>query len=121
MNLTTGQCRSLSSGMPFSAAIDWAICSFHCSGFVMKPSASTSTGASAIRVVVISSSLLGVNGEVFLAGGRHCRPDAWDLAAGQERVPVNPLERELAEVVEPRFAQEWQPERSREVTGQRLG
>jgi hypothetical protein len=56
MNLTTSQCLSVSSGTPFSAAIASAICSFHCSGVVRKPSASTSTGASAIRVMVISSS-----------------------------------------------------------------
>src|SRR6266498_1896908 len=93
MNLTTCQCRSVSSGMPFSVAIDWAICSFHCSGFVMKPSASTSTGASAIRVMVISFLLdLGVDRRALLAGGRHRRADARDLAAGQQRVPVDPLE-----------------------------
>jgi hypothetical protein len=36
----------------------------------------------------------------FLAGGRHRRAYAGDLATGQERVPVDPLEHELAEVVE---------------------
>jgi hypothetical protein len=40
--------------MPFSAAIASAIGSFHCSGLVRKPSESTSTGASAINVIVIS-------------------------------------------------------------------
>ena len=56
MNRTTSQCRSVSSGIPLSRAIAAAIDSFHWSGSVMKPSASTSTGASAIRVMVISSS-----------------------------------------------------------------
>ena len=36
-------------------------------------------------------------------------------------MPVDPLERELAEVVEPRLAQQRQPERGGEVAGQRLG
>jgi hypothetical protein len=56
MNVTTSQWRSLSSGIPFSRAIASAIVSFHCSGSVRKPSASMSTGASAIRVRVLSSS-----------------------------------------------------------------
>src|SRR6266540_5518363 len=122
MNLTTCQCRSVKSGTPFSAAIACAICSFHCSGFVMKPSASTSTGASAIRVMVISFLLdLGVDRRALLAGGRHRRADARDLAAGQQRVPVDPLEHQLAEVVEPRLAQQRQPECAGEVAGERLG
>src|SRR5438094_4428481 len=103
MKRTTSQCRSLSSGTPFSAAIAWAICSFHCSGSVRKPSGSRSAGASAIRVMVISFPLVsGVDVCGLLAGGRHCGPDAGDLAAGQEGVPVGPLEHQLAEVVEPR-------------------
>src|SRR5437868_479245 len=102
MNLTTSQCLSVSPVMPFSAAIACAICSLHCSGVVRKPSASTSTGASAIRVVVIVGLLCsGVNWGLLLSGGRHLGADAGDLAAGQERVPVDPLEGELAEVVEP--------------------
>src|SRR5512132_2483475 len=105
MNFTTSQCRSVSSGTPFSAAIAWAICSFHCSGFVMKPSASTSTGASAISVMAIVCLLSGCGGGDAFAGCRHFRADAGDLAAGQERVPVEPLEHELAEVVEPGLAQ----------------
>src|SRR6266487_5287934 len=106
MNLTTSQCRSLSSAIPFSAAIARAICSFHCSGLVRKPSASTSTGASAIKVMVMVFLLAsGVNGGALLAGRRHRGPDAGNLAAGQERVPVDPLEHQLTEVVEARFAQ----------------
>ena len=60
-------------------------------------------------------------GGVLLAGARHGRADAGDLASRQERVPVDPLERELAEVVEPRLAQQRQPEHGWEVAGQRLG
>src|SRR5213592_2720322 len=110
MKLTTSQCRSVWSAMPFSAAIACAIRSFHCAALVRKPSASTSTGASAIRVMVISSSSVCVHECVCLegvplAGGRHRGSDAWDLPAGQQRVPVGPLEHQLAEVVEARFAQ----------------
>src|SRR6266496_2220550 len=108
--------------MPFSVAIASAICWFHCSGLVRKPSGSTSTGASAIRVMVIVGLLCsGVDGGLLLAGGRHRRSDAGDLAAGQERVPVDPLEGELAEVVEPGLAQQRQPERAGEVAGEGLG
>src|SRR6266566_6265502 len=122
MNRTTSQCRSLSSGTPLAVAIAWAICSFHCSGSGRKPSASTSTEASPIRVMVIVGLLCsGVDGGALLAGGRHLGADARDLAAGQERVPVDPLEGELAEMVEPRLAQQRQPEGTREVAGQRLG
>src|SRR5215218_3083460 len=108
MNLTTSQWRSVSSAIPFSRAIASAICSFHWSGLVRKPSASTSTGASAIRVIVISSSLLRVNKGVFLAGGRHPGTDPGQVAAGKQGVPVDPLEHELPEVIETRLAQERQ-------------
>src|SRR5437667_3129910 len=122
MKRTTSQCRSVSSVMPFSVAIASAICWFHCSGLVRKPSGSTSTGASAIRVMVIVGLLCsGVDGGLLLAGGRHLGADARNLAAGQERVPVDPLEGELAEMVEPRLAQQRQPEGTGEVAGQRLG
>src|SRR5512132_2002898 len=103
MKNTTSQWRSVSSGTPFSSAIASAIVSFHCSGFVMKPSPSTSTGASAISVMVISFLLSGGGGGrcAFLAASRHRRADARDIASGQQGVPVDPLEQELAEVVEP--------------------
>src|SRR6266571_3915409 len=108
MNLTTSQWRSVSSGTPFSRAICSASCSFHCSGLVRKPSLSTSTLVSAIRVAVISSSLARVRVNVLLAGAWHCRPQAGDLASREQCVPVDPLEHQLAEVVEPRLAQERQ-------------
>src|SRR6266516_4689654 len=105
MNLTTSQCRSLNAGMPFSLAICSASCSFHCCGSVRKPSASTSTLVSAIIVVVISSSLARVGRGVFYAGGRHRRAEAGDRAPRQQCVPVDPLEHQLAEAVEPGLAQ----------------
>src|SRR6266487_5108703 len=121
MNLTTSQWRSVSAAMPFSRAICSASRSFHCCGSVRKPSASTSTLVSAIIVAVISSSLARVGRDRLLAGGGHRRADAGQLAPGQERVPVDPLERELAQVVEPRLAQQRQPEHGWKVAGQRLG
>src|SRR6266705_896544 len=122
MKRTTSQWRSVSSAMPFSAAIAAAICSFHCSGCVKKPSASTSTGASAIRVIVMSLLLSsGVGRGHSLAGSRHRRAKARKIAPRQECVPVDRLEQQLAEVIEPGFAEQRQPDRGREVTGQRLG
>src|SRR6266508_1529509 len=108
MNLTTSQWRSLSSAMPFSRAICSAIRSFHSCESVRKPSASRSTLVLAIIVAVISSSLARVNWNVFLAEGWHRGADAGDLPPWQERVPVEPLEQQLAEVVEPRLAEQRQ-------------
>src|SRR6266542_3018922 len=108
MKLTTSQCRSVSSAMPFLRAICAASRSFHCCGLVRKPSASTSTLVSVIIVAVMSSSLARVGWDVFLAGGRHRRAEAGDLPPGQERVPVDPLEHQLAEVVKARLTQQRQ-------------
>src|SRR6266508_5493004 len=118
MNLTTSQWRSVSSGMPFSRAICSASRSFHCSGSVRKPSASTSMLVSAIIVAVMSSSLARVDWNVLLAEGRQRRAEAGDLPPRQQRVPVDPLEHQFAEVVEPRLAQQRQ---RAEVARQRLG
>src|SRR6266849_10328429 len=102
MKRTTSQWRSVSSAIPFSAAMAAAICSFHCSGFVKKPSASTSTGASAIKVLVIVLLLCSrVNGRHSLAGGRHRRAEPRKIAARQYCVPVDRFEQQLAQVVEP--------------------
>src|SRR5689334_22041759 len=120
MKRTTSQWRSVSSATPFCAAIASAIRSFHWCASMRKPSPSTSTGASAIRVVVMSSSFSGGNRGALLACRRHRGADPGDLAAGQEGVPVDPLEGELAEVVEPRLLQEREPESRRKVAGQRL-
>ena len=72
-----------------------------------KPSASISTGASAIRVMVIFVLLVRLVRVRFLPAvgiaGR-CR----HVAAGQQGVPVDPLEGELAQVVEPRLPQQRQ-------------
>ena len=51
-----GRGKSSRRNLPVYDPLAWAICSVHCSGLVRKPSASTSTGASAIRVMVMSSS-----------------------------------------------------------------
>src|SRR5437667_9900521 len=104
MKLTTSQWRAVNTGMPISCAISSAICSFHCCGSVRKPSASTSTLVSAIMVAVISFSLAHGDLKTLLAGGRHCRSNERDVTPGQERVPVNGLEEQLREVVEPRLA-----------------
>src|SRR6266545_5306768 len=120
MNLTTSQCRSVSSGTPLSWAIASAIESFHCSALVMKPSASMSTGASAINVVVIVFSSLGVDWGALLAGGRHRGSDPGDLAAGQQGVPVEPLKHQLAEVIQARLAQKGQADSRGKVARQRL-
>src|SRR5215510_3862938 len=100
MKRTTSQWRSVSPGMPLSRAIASAIVSFHCSGLVMKPSESTSTGASAIRVMVISLLLSRGDRRLLLAALRHRWPDAGDVASGQQGVPVDPLEQQLAQVVQ---------------------
>src|ERR671935_3220040 len=112
MKRTTSQWRSVSSAIPFSPAIASAIASFHCSGSVRKPSASTSTGASAMSVMVISSLLSRRDGQLLASGG-HGRTDPRDLPAWEQRVPVGPLERELSEVVQSGLAQERQAERAR--------
>ena len=49
-----------------------------------------------------------------LAGGGHGRADAGDVAAGQQAVPVEPLEHQLAEVVEPRLLEQRQADRGRD-------
>src|SRR5438876_12069976 len=108
MKLTTSQWRAVNTGMRISCAISCAIWSFHCCGSVRKPSASTSTLVSAIIVAVISFSLARVDWNLFLAEGWHRRAEAGDLPPGQQRVPVDPLEHQLAQVVEPGLAQQRQ-------------
>src|SRR3989442_13247184 len=98
MKLTTSQCRSFSSWIPFSRAICSAICLFHWCGSVRKPSASTSTLVSAIIVAVISSSLARVDRDAFLAGGGDGGDDGGDLAAGTQCVAVKPLEQRTDDV-----------------------
>src|SRR5205823_3906777 len=59
---------------------------------------------------------------VFLPGRGHGRPDTWQLAPGQEPVPVEPLEHQLSEVVQARLLEQRErAERVREATRQRLG
>lgn len=59
--------------------------------------------------------------DVVLAVLGHRRADAGQLPAGQQAVPVQPLEGELAEVVGVRLLQQRQADGGREVAGQRLG
>jgi hypothetical protein len=63
----------------------------------------------------------GVQEGRVLARGRHRRADSRDLPSRQKRVPVDPLERELPEMVEPGLAEQRQAERGREVARERLG
>src|SRR6266540_1527614 len=104
MKRTTCQWRGVSSAMPASSAMPSAISSFHCSGCVRKPSASTSTALSAISTVISSS--FSYSRRDSLARGRHLRPDERQLPPRQQHVPVEPLEHELAEMVEPRLPQQ---------------
>src|SRR3990172_2605190 len=121
MNLTTSQCRSVSSGMPLSRAISSAICSFHWSGWVKNPSASTSTVVSAISSVVIGSSSGRGRWDVLLARERHRRAETRNLPPRQQHVPVHPLEHELAEVIETGLPQQRQgPGGCREAARKRL-
>src|SRR3990172_10076108 len=70
----------------------------------------------------MSSSSSRVRRDVPLARRRHGRADPGDLAPGEERVPVEPLEHELPEVVEARLPQKRKRSRlRREAAGQRLG
>ena len=112
MNLTTSQCRSVSSGMPFSRGDrlgDLLVPLLGVGEEALGVDVDRGVGDQGHGHLVLLS---GVDGCVLLAGGRHRRADAGDLASGQQRVPVDPLERELAEVVEPRLAQQRQPERA---------
>src|SRR5579859_1789856 len=54
------------------------------------------------------ASLVSRLGDARLAGARHRRVDSWDFATRQEAVPVEPLEHQLAEVVEPRLFEQRQ-------------
>src|SRR4249920_1819182 len=122
MNRTTSQWRSVSTGIPLARAIWPAIRSFHCPGSVTKPSASSSTLVSAITAVVISSSSWRRHGSVLLARGRHLRPEPGNLPPLQEDMPVDPLEHQLAQVVESRLAQERKrSDRSREAPRKGFG
>src|SRR5665213_4567185 len=63
-----------------------------------------------------SSNALGV-----LASSRHGRANTGKVPTGQEAVPVEGLEHQLAQVVEARLLEKRQPHRGRVVPGQRLG
>src|ERR1041384_6448368 len=128
MKRITSQWRSFKSGMPFWRAISSARSSVHCSGFWKKPSASTSIVAPRSVCADISGLLLGQCGGWFvvcggepLAGEGQARRDAREVATREQQVPVDPPERELAEVVEPGLPQQRQrPEDEGEPAGHRL-
>src|ERR1019366_943473 len=109
MNLMTCQCRSVSGPIPAAWAICGAISSVHSSGCSKNPSSLTATVWPAYVAVVmgVSSSRLCAPGAVsrshrrVLAALGHWRAHAGDVPSGQQAVPVEPLEPELAEVVEP--------------------
>ena len=93
--------------------------SVHWSGSVKNPSSLRSTSTPATVAVGMVSPPRRVR-----AGA--CRRWAWssragEVAAGQQAVPVDRLEQELAEVVEPRLLQQRQADLGRVVAGQRLG
>src|SRR5436190_14696548 len=67
------------------------------------------------------SSADGRAGRAVLAPGRHGRADARDVAAGEQAVPVELLEGQLAEVVQAGRPEQRQPQAAGVVPGQRLG
>ena len=101
--------------MPFSRGDLSAICSFHWPGSVRKPSASTLDGRAGEVAVLMRAPLVG-------AWAPSCGADAGDVAAGQQRVPVDRLEQQLGEVVGARLAQQRQRAEAlrRVAAGQRL-
>src|SRR5579859_1308441 len=117
MNVMTCQCCAVSSPTPASLAICGAISSVHCAGSSRNPSSLTVTSWPAYVLVGISVPLPCD----VLAGDRHPARHARYLPAGQQDVPVEPAEGELAEVVEPGLTQQRQPDPAREPARQRLG
>ena len=71
--------------------------------------------------MVSPSSVADVAAAWCLPAVGHGRADAGDVAAGQQAVPVEPLEHQLAEVVEPRLLEQRQADAGRVVARQRLG
>src|SRR5215831_253137 len=132
MKRMTIQWRSFRSGIPLWRAISSARSSLHCSGFCRKPSASTSIEAPRIICAGMSGLLLGQRGGWLGCGGcrvgcepfareGHARRDPRKAVSREHQVPVDPPERELAEVVEPGLLQQRQrPENEGEPAGHRL-
>ncbi len=106
--------------MPASFAISTPIASLHCSGRTKKSLVvEVDLGAGdRLRAHDASSSFA----RMALAGHAHLRCDAGNVPAGEQRVPVQPLEHQLPEVVQPRLLQQrHRPCTSGEVAGKRLG
>src|SRR5579864_5068866 len=120
MKRMTFQCASVSSSMPSRRARSGAISSVHCSGWTKKPSSLSSTTEVAMVNVDTSDLLVGWAGDPRLAGRGHRRADPRDVTAGQEAVPVEPLEHQLAEVVERGLLEQRETGGDREVAGKRL-
>src|SRR5438045_1229718 len=97
MNLMTVQCAGVSVPIPARRASSGTIASVHCSGWTKNPSSFTSTGVAAYVAVVMSLLSPGAR----LARDGQGRSDARDVSTRQQAVPVEPLEQQLAEVVEP--------------------
>src|ERR1019366_5786691 len=107
--------------MPSCAASAGTMASLHCDGSRKKPSLLRATSTSSMVATAMCVPSRRPSGDLVFAGGRHVRCDAGDGVTRQQRVPVEPLEHQLAEVVEVRFLQERQADPGRKVTGQRFG
>ena len=93
--------------------------SVHCSGSVKKPSSLRSTAVPAMVVVDMVSPPWWPG--VCLPAVGMVGAEAGEVAAGQQAVPVDGLEQQLAEVVEPGLLEQRQPDRGRVVAGERFG
>src|SRR5438067_937839 len=100
MNRITCQCALVSSSIPSRRANSGAIASVHCSGWTKNPSLLSSTAVASN--VVVDMSLLSDGNRLLAARGHH-GPDPGDVPARQQSVPIDGLEQQLAEVVEPRL------------------
>src|SRR4051794_37345301 len=112
MKWMTSQCRSVSSSMPSARASSTAIVSFQSCGFSKKPSSLMATvvpSRVAVGMVFAPRCSVSVGCDrvpQVLARDRHVGRDAGDVTAWEQDVPVEPLEHQLAEVVEARLLEE---------------
>src|ERR1022692_844331 len=107
--------------MPSCSASAGTMASLHCDGSKKKPSSLRATSTSSMVATAICVPSMRPSGDLVFAGGRHVRCDAGDGVTRQQRVPVEPLEHQLAQVVQVRFLQQRQANPGGKVTGQRLG
>src|ERR1700680_953428 len=115
------QCRSVRSMMPSNMASAGTMASVHCSGSKKNPSSLRAMSVRSTVAVVILFSSLGSNRYIVFACDRHVRRNARDRVTWQERVPVEPLKHQLAEVIEMRLFQQRQANPGWVMSGQRLG